>query len=426
MDLSVTRASNACKAPTSSSPAGRVRPIPGQAPSYTPRLPGSWRPSSDAVLGIGHRWIRERATGLQRYDVMWCRDLTTCHISHRQGRRRCGRTLAASLVGLRARDNAQTVELTLERWPDATTIGGQSPKSRVKKAQVIVERIRALRRWAQSFGAEVALSHNSYGRIVAARTLGLRVVTAMDYEGQPSNHLAFRLAHVILMPDALRGSGLRKQGATDRRTRLYPGFREEIYLGDFEPDPEVLASIGVERSDRPLVVARTSTSRAAYHQFGDPLFGEAIEALGNDGSACVVVLVRHPEQRHAIQALGLTNLVVPDRLIDSRSLMYQDDLVIGAGGTMTLEAALMGALTYSAFAGEQPAVDPELKRSRLLQRLRSGVASCPIATRRATPRPLHAVGIRADIITAFFVNATVSVAHSHAHHSRLTAHHNVD
>lgn len=318
-------------------------------------------------------------------------------------------------VGVTARDNAQTVELTLERWPDATIIGGQSPKSRAKKAQVMAQRVRDLGRWARGFRADVALSHNSYGQIVAARALGLRVVTAMDYEGQPANHLAFRLAHVILMPEALRGSGVHKQGANDQRTRFYPGFKEDIYLGDFEPDLGVLASIGVERGDHPLVIARTPPSRAAYHQFGNPLFGEAIEALGNDGNARVVVLVRHQEQREAIEALGMTNLVVPDHALDSRSLMYQADLVIGAGGTMTREAALMGVPTYSVFAGEQPAVDRELEQSGLLQRLQTGAALCPITTRQAAPRSLHEIGIRADIITAFFVNATVSVAHSHAH-----------
>src|SRR5437764_14485457 len=143
-------------------------------------------------------------------------------------------------VGITVRDHAQTLELTLERWPEATMIGGESPKSRARKAQIMFERVGPLRRWARSFGAEVALSHSSRGQIVAARTLGLRVVTAMDYEGQPANHVAFRLAHLILLPAALRGSAVRRQGAAPRRTRFYRGFKEEIYLGDFEPDADVL------------------------------------------------------------------------------------------------------------------------------------------------------------------------------------------
>jgi uncharacterized protein len=149
-------------------------------------------------------------------------------------------------IGITARDNAQTVELTLERWPDAAIIGGPSPRSRAKKVETMMARIPLLRRWAQDFRADVALSHNSYSQIVVARLLGLRIVTAMDYEGQPANHLAFRLADVVLMPEALRGSAARRQGAGDRRARFYEGFKEEIYLGDFEPDPGVFASVGIE------------------------------------------------------------------------------------------------------------------------------------------------------------------------------------
>jgi uncharacterized protein len=308
-------------------------------------------------------------------------------------------------VGVTARDNAQTVELTLERWPDATIIGGQSPKARSRKAGVMVGRVRALRRWARSFDADVALSHNSYGQILAARTLGLRVVTAMDYEGQPINHLAFRLAHVVLMPEALRRSSVRRQGASARRTRFYPGFKEEVYLGDFQPARNVLASIGVEPDGRQLVVARTPPSRATYHQFENKLFGDAIEALGNESNACVVVLVRHSEQRQAIQALGLANVVVPNHAIDSRSLMHQADLVLGAGGTMTREAALMGVPTYSLFAGEQPAVDRELERRGLLRRLKSADELLPVSPRAAPPRSVAELRARAGGLVQTFVDA---------------------
>jgi uncharacterized protein len=211
------------------------------------------------------------------------------------------------------------------------------------------------------------------------------------------------------MPEALRHSAARKQGATDRRTCFYAGFKEEIYLGDFEPDTTALASMGVESNGRPLVVARTPPSRAAYHQFGNPLFGEAIEALGNDPSAQTVVLVRHPEQREAIRALRLANLIVPEHAIDSRSLMYHADLVVGAGGTMTREAALMAVPTYSVFAGEPPAVDRELEHKGDLRRLQSTDQLTPIRPRSADPRSVVDLRARAMGLVEFFVDATLGM-----------------
>lgn len=313
-------------------------------------------------------------------------------------------------VGITARDHAQTLGLTIDRWPDAAIIGGPSPKSRVQKARVMLERIGSLRQWARSFAADVALSHNSYGQIVAARTLSLNIVTAMDYEGQPANHVAFRLADKILMPVAMRGSAVRRQGATATRTRFYSGFKEEIYLGDFEPDMTALASIGVEADGRALVVARTPPTRAIYHRFENPLFVEAMEALGNDPGICLVVLARYPEQQKAIRALGLRQAVVPDHATDSRTLMHEADLVIGAGGTMTREAALMGIPTYSVFAGKQAAVDRELERQHRLQRLTSVDQLLPVKPRAVQPRTIQELRIRATDLVETFVDATLERA----------------
>jgi uncharacterized protein len=312
-------------------------------------------------------------------------------------------------VGVTARDNAQTAELTLERWPDAAIIGGSSPKSRMRKMETMFERIPLLRRWARSFRPDVALSHNSYAQIVAGRLLGLHVVTAMDYEGQPANNLAFRLADVILLPEAMRGPVARRQGAADGRTRFYPGFKEEISLGDFEPDRAVLPSIGVPHDERPLVVARTPPSRAAYHRFGNALFDEAIRALGNMTSARTVVLARHPEQRDALSTLGFENLIVPDRAIDSRSLVHEADLVVGAGGTMTREAALMGVPTYSLFAGRTPAVDRSLEASGRLARLRSPSQLENLHKRLTRPYSPSLLRERAGPVEAVFVETVTGL-----------------
>ncbi len=308
-------------------------------------------------------------------------------------------------VGVTARDNAQTAELTLARWPDARIIGAESPQGRRAKARMVGARVRALRRWARDFRADVALSHNSYAQILAARSLAIPVVTAMDYEGQPLNHVAFRLAKVILMPEALRDSAVRAQGASARRTSFYSGFKEEIYLGDFEPDPGVCDSLLGALEDRRLVVMRTPPTRAVYHRFGNELFTEAIDALCADDRTLVVVLPRYPEQRRELETLGLANLRVPAHAVDSRSLMYRADLVVGAGGTMTREAALMGVPTYSVFAGRQPAVDRALEREGLLKRLERAADLLPLLSRPAPPRPLGELRARASELVELFVRA---------------------
>jgi predicted glycosyltransferase len=274
-------------------------------------------------------------------------------------------------VHLTARDNAQTVELASERWPEVTVIGGASPKGRVPKARVLAARVSGLRRWARTARPDVALSHGSYGQIVAAFTLGIPTITAMDFEHQPANHLAFRLSGRVVLPTALHGYSMRHQGLTRTKAWFYPGLKEEVYLADFRPDPKILDELGVSlEADEPLVVARPAPDQAIYHSFENPLFVECVKSVLRTSRATVVVLPRHDGQRQAIERLGEPRCIVAGRAIDSRSLMSRADLMIGAGGTMTREAALMGVPTLSLFAGRRPAVDRWLEANGMMRVIR--------------------------------------------------------
>lgn len=313
-------------------------------------------------------------------------------------------------VMLTARDNAQTLELARTRWPDVVAVGGPSPRGRAAKAAALARRVADLRRWANSARPDVALSHNSYAQIVAARSLGLPVVTAMDFEHQPANHLAFRLAHSILVPEVLPRNLIRRQGARGAKVHPYPGLKEELYLGDFEPDPAVLEAVGPPRDAyEAVVVLRTPPGRAIYHRFGNPLFFDVLKVIGAQASVRMVVLARHPEQQQAIASLGLPNCALPDRAIDSRSLMHAADLVIGAGGTMTREAALLGVPTFTVYSGTAPAVDRALESQGRLRRLTNTAQVSSVSRREHEPVPLTDLRERSRQIMDVFLSEVLRV-----------------
>ena len=309
-----------------------------------------------------------------------------------------------------ARDNAQTVALARPRFPELTVIGGESPGGAARKAGALVGRIGALARWARTTRPEIALSHNSYAQVVAARLLRIPSVTAMDFEHQPANHVAFRLASRVLLPEAMRSLDLRRFGLRARRTRFYPGLKEEIYLADFVPDSVDLDELGIEQhAGDVLVVCRTPPSLAMYHRFANELFGEVVRLVAGAPRTSVIVLARHPEQRAALRALALPRLVVPEAVVEARGLMRAADLFIGAGGTMTREAALLGVPTYSVFAGKRPAVDRWLEERCLLRRLERAEEILPLASRSTEPVPLSELEARGKYLTAWFVDNTVAV-----------------
>jgi predicted glycosyltransferase len=309
-----------------------------------------------------------------------------------------------------ARDNAQTIELAMERWPTVEVIGGPSPRGRASKAATLGERIVDLRRWAAKVSPDVALSHNSYAQIVAARSLRIPAVTAMDFEHQPANHMAFRFATTVLVPDVLPLDVIRRQGARPAKVVRYPGLKEELYIGDFQPDRAILTRLGVDPRPGIVAVARTPPTRAVYHSSSNPLFEPALRTVCSQEGVVCVVLTRHPEQVAAIERLALPNCIIPNTAIDSRSLVYAADVMIAAGGTMTREAAIMGIPTWTMFAGKTPAVDVWLERQGVLRRLVAPEQLAGLSSRRADPRTPEQLAARGRALEEVFVRETVAAA----------------
>jgi predicted glycosyltransferase len=263
-------------------------------------------------------------------------------------------------VFLTARAHRETPVLARERWPSIELDGASSPSGRIGKGVAIAGRVSHLVRRARAFRPDVALSHNSYAQIAAASALRIPAVTAMDYEHQPANHVAFRLARRVVVPDAFPDSSLRHAGASPGRVRRYEGLKEQLYLGLSATPTDQIDQLGVPTGAR-LAVVRLPPDGALYHRSENPLVAGVIDELLATGHT-VVVLARSVEQRAAWRERRADTLIVPDPPVDTRSLLQQADIVVGAGGTMTREAAVLGVPTLSVFAGETAAVDRWLEQ----------------------------------------------------------------
>jgi uncharacterized protein len=271
-------------------------------------------------------------------------------------------------VLLTARDHAQTVDLAQKQWPDVIVLGKESPSGRVAKARSIAKRARALREIARKWRPDVAFSHASYAQVVAARASGTPAVTMMDYEYQPANHLSFRLAGKVIVPDAFPESALRRFGAGPKKVVRYPGFKEELYLTGFVPDDRVLDELGLDR-DRVIAVFRPPPDGALYHRTANTRFEDMLRAAAADESVQVVLLPRSHRQADRFDTIS-PSVLIPDHAIDGTSLLALADLTIGAGGTMNRESAILGTPTYTVFLARLAAVDAELIRQGRLRDLR--------------------------------------------------------
>ena len=96
-------------------------------------------------------------------------------------------------VEVTARDFAETVPLANAANLTHEVVGVHGGRQVSAKAGNLMNRAWALAGWARKRQFNLAISHNSYSQILAARALRVKSVTLMDYEYQPANHLAFRL-----------------------------------------------------------------------------------------------------------------------------------------------------------------------------------------------------------------------------------------
>src|SRR5947207_946872 len=152
-------------------------------------------------------------------------------------------------VVVTARAFAETLELAEAAGFAPQVIGGHGGGKLSGKAGNLVLRALALARWARGRNIDLAVGHNSYSQILAARALSLRAVTLMDYEHQPANHLAFRLASRVIVPRAFPEAALTRFGVTTAKVKRYDGIKEDVYLANFAADANFeveLENLGIE------------------------------------------------------------------------------------------------------------------------------------------------------------------------------------
>src|SRR5438445_4886576 len=120
--------------------------------------------------------------------------------------------------------------------------------------------------------------------------------------------------------------------------------------------------------DKKTVLVRVEESQAAYIQTSKNLSTIIINEIVKEFSNCnIVVLGRYLSDINKLKKEFRNQIIVPDKVIDGKSLLRFTDVFMGSGGTMTAEAALMGipTISYNAVANH---IEEYLVRIGLVRR----------------------------------------------------------
>ena len=258
-----------------------------------------------------------------------------------------------------ARDYAQTKKL-LDLWEiPHSLIGTHGGKNKLKKVMNLLVRANQLRNHVRDGSIDLAVSHGSRTQVVAARLLSIPSLLMLDYEYTETMIFNLLSSH-FLIPEYIPDSRLREAGIDTGKVLRYPGFKEQLYLNDFVPDPGFRSELGVG-AERILVTIRPPAMEGNYHDpLSDSILLEILRRAAGDERIHPLIVSRTGKDREFLEEHFGGRIHFLEKAVDGLQLIWNSDLFISGGGSMNRESALLGVPTYSIFTGRKPYLDEYL------------------------------------------------------------------
>jgi len=281
------------------------------------------------------------------------------------------------------RDGHQVFEVTREyrevnqllnmKGIKAQVVGKHGGETLPGKLKASVERTLALASIMAELGPDVAVSFSSPETSRVAFGLNIPHVCVNDSpHAEAVARLTVPLATRLLTPKIIPKTVWTKFGISQDRIIQYKALDAWAWLKDFKPDKKVLTQLGSVEKSRPIVAFRTEESFASYllgKTWKTPLLLPLVEALlKSDVDFQAVVIPRYETQTALLKEKLGKRATVCESTIDAASLISYASVFVGAGGTMTIEAALLGVPTFSCYPDKPFLVEKYLIKKGLIIR----------------------------------------------------------
>jgi len=259
-------------------------------------------------------------------------------------------------VLLTTRPFANTIDLLELHGFEYHLVGRHYGANKVKKLLGFSLRVCQLYRFLRKRDIDVAISHSCFNSPVVARLLGVRSIYLNDNEHAAGNRIAFPWATAIMVPEFLSLDKVRHQWGSPNKVVRYPGVKEGIYLWRLR-NISTGNSHG-RRSGPAEIFIRPEPWAAQYYRGATNFMDDLIIRL--KGKHKIVLLPRGEHQASHYRQEKFAGIVIPDEALSLEDILKRCMLFIGAGGTMTREAAVLGMPTISVYQDELLDVDKYL------------------------------------------------------------------
>ena len=203
---------------------------------------------------------------------------------------------------------------------------------------------------------DVALSKHSIELPRISFGLGIPSLYVLDNEhALAANKLTLPLTTKLVIPEIFDVWNTIKFGMNPNNIIRYNGTCEVTHLEDFVYDENIIEDLGIELKKDKIILMRPEPSLASY--LDADCTKSVLTPLVNElkDIADILVIPRFKTQGEIFE--DIENVQIIKTPVDTFSLMKKADLVIGAGGTMNRESALLGTPVISCYPGDQLSVD---------------------------------------------------------------------
>jgi uncharacterized protein len=241
-----------------------------------------------------------------------------------------------------SRKYREAVELARIKKLDLTIVGSHGGADRYNKLRESAGRTYELAEVVKRSEPDVAVTFSSPEGSRVAFGLGIRHIGFNDSpHAEAVAKLTIPLTGKLYCPWVIPHSAWSGYGIARKDIVHYRALDPAAWL-KHEDTPEV-------KQDKKMILLRLEESKASY--IADKKIGTAkmIDGFVNKlwQSANIVVLCRYEDQIAEVESYYGNKVKVLKDVVDGTALVKSTQIFVGAGGTMTTEAALLGKPTIS-------------------------------------------------------------------------------
>lgn len=238
-----------------------------------------------------------------------------------------------------ARDFSETVPLLKRNGISPIVIGEYKGKNRLRKVLGLFQRTAILLFKLPQFDVALSLGGNYTSVISFLR--GRKSIVFSD------NDISFKLFSYLfgsyyIFPYYFKYQRVQKKyHIKDSQIKTFNGFKEDIYIASYSPDPDFLDRLPFTE----FVTIRPENLKASYVPSNSKtIVPELFDCFTDEN---ILFLPRYEEEKE--YAKGRKNIWFPDGPLNGLDVCYYSKAVLTGAGTFAREAALLGVPAVSFF-----------------------------------------------------------------------------